>query len=94
MKYEPKRNYLYPVLRPYSDDYASEELGIKVTTEPDEGHVRIGVMFDVGEPSIRNQIAAGNARCVAMLYCRDTLHREMLRAGKGRFEITDCGSRR
>ena len=87
MKYEPKRNYLYPVLRPYSDDYATEELGIKVTTEPVEGNVRIGVMFDVGEPSIRNQIAAGNARCVAMLYCRDTLHRETLRAGKGRFEL-------
>lgn len=89
MKYEPKRNYLYPVLRPYSDDYSSEELGIEVTTEPVEEHVRISVKFDVGEPSIRNQIADGNARCVAMLYCRDTLHREMLRAGKGRFEITE-----
>lgn len=87
MKYEPKRNYLYPVLRPYSDDYSSEELGIEVTADPVDGHLRIGVKFGVGEPSIRNQIVAGNARCVAMLYCRDTLHRETLRAGNGRFEL-------
>ena len=87
MKYEPKRNYLYPVLRPYSDDYSSEELGIEVTTEPVEGHVRIGVNFSVSEPSIRKQIDDGNARCVAMLYCRDTLHRETLRADKRQFAL-------
>jgi len=87
MKYEPKRNYLYPVLRPYSDDYSSEELGVEVTTEPFEGHIRIGVNFSVSEPSIQKQIDDGNARCVAMLYCRDTLHREMLRAGKGQFAL-------
>ena len=87
MKYEPKRNYLYPVLRPYSDDYSSEELGIEVTTEPVDGHVRIGVNFSVSEPSIRKQIDDGNARCVAMLYCRDTLHRETLRADKRQFAL-------
>ena len=87
MKYEPKRNYLYPVLRPYSDDYESGELKIDVAVEPVEQDVVVRVKFDVAEISILNQIKAGDARCVAMLYCSETLHRETLRAGKGQIEI-------
>ena len=87
MKYEPKRNYLYPVLRPYSDDYASGELKINVAVDPVEQDVVVRVKFDVAEISILNQIKAGDARCVAMLYCHETLHREMLSAGKEPLEI-------
>ena len=87
MRYSPNRNYLYPVLRPYSDDYESGELKIDVAVEPVEQDVIVRIKFDVDEISILNQIKAGDARCVAMLYCRETLHREMLRAGKGSLAI-------
>ncbi len=87
MRYSANRNYLYPVLRPYSDDYASGELTIDVEVEPAEQDVVVRVKFDVSETSILNQIKDGNACCVAMLYCRETLHREMLRADKGQIAI-------
>lgn len=87
MRYSPNRNYLYPVLRPYSDDYESGELKIDVAVEPAEQDVVVRVKFDVAEISILNQIKAGDARCVAMLYCHETLYREMLRAGKGQLAI-------
>lgn len=87
MRYSPNRNYLYPVLRPYSDDYESGKLTTDVDVEPVEQDVIVRIKFGVDEISILNQIKAGNARCVAMLYCHETLHREMLRAGKGQFAI-------
>ena len=83
MKYEAKRNYVHPVLRPYSDDYNEAKLTTSVQASVAEQDIRITVSFDVGEPSIRQQIIAGTARCVAMLYCRETLHREMLNGSKG-----------
>ena len=89
MKYEPKRNYLYPVLRPYSDDYESDELDVEVTAAVVGQRINVSVKFGVNEPSIQHQIVAGNARCIAMLYCRDTLYRQMLRADNGKFALRE-----
>lgn len=87
MKYNPNRNYLYPVMRPYSDDYGDALLGTNVTTQAMNGEVHITVNFEVSETSVRKQVADGKAQCSAMLYCRDTLHREMLRASPGSFRL-------
>ena len=76
------------MLRPYSDDYKSGELKIDASVEPVEQDVRVRVKFEVSEPSILNQIKAGNARCVATLYCHETLHKEILIAGSGQFAIS------
>lgn len=83
MKYNPRRNYLYPVLRPFSDDYPEGKLTTEMRVEITGKAVSVSVSFDVAEPSIRGQISQGEAVCVAMLYCGSTLYREMLRAGKG-----------
>ena len=88
MKYEPKRNYSYPVLRPWSDDYNDAELGTVVGAKVVNQDVRITVDFEVSEPSINHQVEAGDAQCVAMLYCRDTLHRQMLAATPGAFKLS------
>ncbi len=87
MKHDSNRNYLYPVLRPFSDDYHDQDLKTTVTTEAKENDVNITVEFTVNEPTIRNQVLSGVALCSAMLYCRDTLYRETLKAGKGQFEL-------
>ena len=89
MKYEPKRNYLYPVSRPWADDYAAPDMNIAVTADPVNYDVRINIQFGAVEESIKLQVEAGDARCVAMLYCRETLHRRMLNADKGKFSLTE-----
>ncbi len=89
MKYEAKRNYLYPVLRPNSDDYNDAKLSTFVQTSVDGQDIRVTVSFKIGEPSIRQQITTGDARCIAMLYCRETLHRETLIAPPGELELEE-----
>ena len=89
MKYEPKRNYLYPVLRPYSDDYGDAKLQTYLTQVLSVGKdVLITMDFDVNEISVQNEVKAGNAICAAMLYCRATLHREMLKGDMGKFRLS------
>ena len=83
MKYNPRRNYLYPVLRPFSDDYPSGSLKTEIQASVTGKAVNISVNFEVSEPSIQDQISKGDAVCAAMLYCGSTLHREMIRAGSG-----------
>ena len=94
MKYDPNRNYLYPVLRPYSDDYPTERLSTQLEATVHDDDIDIAMTFVVSEKSIQQQVLSGNARCVAMLYCRDTIHREMLSANEGCFEFKKSVSAR
>ena len=83
MKYNPKRNYLHPVLRPFSHDYPDGTLETQLEVDPGPEVVTVAVDFLVNEPSIQEQIQNGKAVCAAMLYCGPTLYREILRAGNG-----------
>ena len=83
MKYNPRRNYLHPVLRPFSNDYPNGELETELNIDQGLEYVTIAVDFLVNEPSIQEQIENGRAICAAMLYCGPTLYREMIRAGRG-----------
>ena len=87
MKYNPRRNYLYPVLRPFSDDYPEGKLTTDIQVEITGKAVNMSVSFDVAEPGIQGQVSRGDAVCVAMLYCGSTLYREMLGAGKGNTRV-------
>lgn len=90
MKYSPRRNYLHPVLRPWSDDYPGASFQTQITrSEIVNGVLNLVIAFDVSEPSIMAQINGGYAICVAMLYCSSTLHRQMLSAGAGSLEISE-----
>ena len=83
MKYNSRRNYLHPVLRPFSDDYPQGSLKTTVRTDLADRNMNVSVTFELLEPSIQDQVEKGEALCVAMLYCGSTLYREMLRAGTG-----------
>ena len=90
MKYNARRNYLHPVLRPYSDDYPEGNLQTQITrSEVAGGMLNLAMDFEVLEASILEQINSGHAVCVAMLYCSSTLHRQMLSAGTGSLEISE-----
>lgn len=90
MKYNARRNYLHPVLRPYSDDYPHGNLQTQITrSDVADGALNLAMDFVVSEPSILEQVNSGHAVCVAMLYCSSTLHRQMLSAGTGSLEISE-----
>ena len=89
MKYDPNRNYLYPVMRPFADDYGDALLTTSVRAQPDSKNLTINIDFEVSDVRIREQVADGNARCTAMLYCRDTMYRKTLQSYTGRFDLTD-----
>ena len=90
MKYNARRNYLHPVLRPYSDDYPNGAFHTQITrSEVVDGDLNLAMAFEVSEESILEQINNGRAACVAMLYCRATLHRQMLSAGTASLEISE-----
>lgn len=89
MKYSAKRNYLHPVLRPFSDDYPDGNLRTQITSTDIANEVlNVAMAFEVSEASIREQIRSGQAVCVAMLYCGATLYREMLFAGQGNLSVS------
>ena len=89
MRYNARRNYLHPVLRPFSDDYPGGNLRTQITrSEVTGGVLNVAMAFEVSEPSILEQVRSGHAICVAMFYCSATLHREMLYAGLGSLEVS------
>ncbi len=87
MRYSPKRNYPYPVLRPYSRDYGdtalfSTELGPPaIDAVADE--LIVSLNYKVNVSSLSELLDTGNAVCAAMLYCPSTLFRTLLQADVG-----------
>ena len=81
MRYRSNRQYLYPVLRPDSDDYGGAQLRTTLD-QPDYdaelGRLNLSLRFDLQERSLISAVEAGDAKCSAMVYCRATLHRTRL----------------
>ena len=88
MKYNPNRNYLYPVLRPYSDDYPDGTLQTSVTVAANEESISLAISFEISEPSIHEEVVNGNASCAAMVYCGTTMYREMVVGKRGNPRLT------
>lgn len=91
MKHDPNRHFLYPVARPLSDDYPDSNIIADVKASLVSDSVQITVTYQVDDASIRQQVLDSKARCVAMLYCTDTLFRRSIRktVDSNPFEITD-----
>lgn len=91
MKHDPNRHFLYPVARPLSDDYPDSTITADVKTDLVSDSVQVTVTYQVDDPSIYQQLLDAKARCVAMLYCTDTLYRRSIRkpVDNNPFEITD-----
>lgn len=78
MKYDVNRHYLYPVIRPHSDDYPKGSFSTKLETQETSSSVETKLEFFVSDETIKEQIITSQARCFAMLYCRDTMYRQPL----------------
>ena len=88
MKYQSEHGFTYPVLSPESDHYPSGGFSTSLRKPEDsDGNIRIVVDFTVREPTLERLISDGKARCVAMLYCRATLHQQTLQAPEGCTQI-------
>lgn len=80
MKYEANRYFLYPVARRFFNDYPESEIRAKCKAEQAFDRVQITLTYQVDDISISRQIRDSSARCVAMLYCADTLYRQSIQA--------------
>ena len=88
MKYQSEHGFIHPVLSPESDHYPDGQFSTAlIRPEDDGGDIRIILDFTVQEPALQQLISDGKARCVAMLYCRATLHQQTLEAKEGSTQI-------
>ena len=92
MKYSNKRNYPYPVLRPYSLDYGdSSEFSTQLSNPivyKDTNELSLSLSYDVKVSSLNALVYDGKASCAAMLYCPSTLHRTFRQAEAGIFDLS------
>ena len=79
MRHDPNRHFLYPVARPLSDDYPENSVIAVVKADLISDAVQITVEYQIEDPSIKQLVMDSAARCVAMLYCTDTLYRRPIR---------------
>ena len=84
MRYRAQRHYLYPVLRPGSDDYGETASLLTTLDEPsynpEDGMLTIALRFDLKETGIHETLRSGRAQCAAMVYCGSTLFRTRINA--------------
>ncbi len=84
MRCLPQLGFTHPVLTPESDHYPNGEFNTYleiINTQQDE--LRFKLTFDIRETTLEKLLAENKARCIAMLYCPDTLYQENLKAEKG-----------
>ncbi len=88
MKYQSEHGFTHPVLSPESDHYPDGQFSTTLSKpEPADGNIRIILDFQLQEPTLEHLVSDGKAFCVAMLYCRATLHQQTLRARSGDTQI-------
>ena len=78
MRYRSNRHYLYPVLRPGSDDYGEAQFYTTLDQpeyDAEQGLLNLCLRFNLEEQSIVSAVKSGDAKCTAMVYCRSTLYR-------------------
>ena len=92
MRYSPKRNYLYPVMRPYADDYGDSNEFKAVLREPSVDTANdlllVSLDYEITPGSVLESVRSGDAVCVAMFYCATTLYRTLLRGAPGECSVS------
>lgn len=78
MKYDANRHYLYPVIRPHSDDYPKSSFSTLLENRQTSSNVEVKLEFLISDEIIEDHVLTSQARCLAMLYCRDTMYRQPL----------------
>ena len=88
MKYQSEHGFTHPVLSPESDHYLDGHFATILHHRlPVDGNVPINLDFQIEEPTLEGLVKDGKAQCVAMLYCRATLHQQTFKAEIGSHHI-------
>ena len=79
MRYQSEQGFTHPVLSPGSDHYPDGQFTTNLH-KPDvvDGAIRIVIDFQLAEPVLEQLLQEGKARCMAMVYCRATMHQQTL----------------
>lgn len=78
MKFNPDAYANHPVLRPFATDYPDGEFTTTLSTKISGPHLELDLAFNIGEPTVREKVESGSARCCAYVYCTTTCYSEML----------------
>lgn len=91
MKYDTNRHYLYPVMRPHSDDYPKGDFSTLLDAQFSSHDVEVSIEYTVNDDTINEHVSSSHARCVAMLYCRDTMYRQLVakNIGEDKFRLLE-----
>ena len=78
MRYDPNRHYLYPVARPFSDDYTDGVFSTDLNLERVSDTLHVDIRYEVADAVIYKLVSHADAHCIAMIYCVDTMYRYAL----------------
>ena len=80
MKHNPNTYAPYPILRPDAFDYPEGSFITTLSQEQHEYDLHVECVFNVDEPTIKEQIVAGDATCCILIYCLATCYTEVFKA--------------
>lgn len=78
MKFDKNKAFPYPVLRPFSDDYAEVEFQATVEFVVGKDKITANVGYAISSDEIVAEIENGNAEYVSVIACRDTYYQHVL----------------
>lgn len=82
--FDPQKSYLYPVLRPQSDDYPKAEFEVTVNVDRIENTTALVVEADfmLSDPDLLNLVEQGSARYVLQVRSPKTYYRSSFSTGE------------
>ncbi len=89
MRFNPDAYTAYPILRPNSSDYLGGEFDAILHAADDcaSKTLKFDLDFRISEPTVKSQVAEGNAICCAQVYCAATCYTTMLEANSSSMSI-------
>ncbi len=90
MKFDLKKAFPHPVLRPHSNDYPDAEFQVQMDLRRQRGASRVDIAadFSLSDEDILEQIEAGAASFMLILECSTTHTRKAYRTSDSHLEDT------
>jgi hypothetical protein len=72
MKFDSRKTFPHPVLRPNNDDYCSSDFQTNADWTIGKNKVQLSIIYALSSKEILEEVQKGNAEFVSVISCRDT----------------------
>lgn len=86
MKFDPNKAFPYPVLRPYSDDYLHVDFQTTADLAVGSDKIKAHIEYAISAEAIVDQVKEANAEYVAVISCRDTYFRTVIKTAQSQVD--------